>query len=138
MEREGYSIHELARRGGVATHTIRDWIQRGLVPHVRLAGPKTRYDDVHLQRIRAIRKLKGESLSLDAIRERLMQMSPQDVQNLIQPPTPVPATPPEPSFPSESWKRVVLCPGLELHVADTAMHKRMAQQVYEDFLARQR
>lgn len=136
MDADGYSIQDLARLGGVATHTIRDWVGRGLLPHVHLAGPKTRYTEVHLQRIRAIRKLKSETLSLDAIKERLASMNPQDLESFINPPVTPPSLP-EPSFPpSERWRRLVLCPGLELHVADTPMHKRLAQQVYDDYLAR--
>lgn len=138
MDADGYSIHDLARLGGVATHTIRDWIGRGLLPHAQLAGPKTRYTEGHLLRIRAIRKLKSETLSLDAIKERLAGMNPQDLERFINPPTTPPSVPEPPFPPSERWRRLVLCPGLELHVADTVMHRRMAQQVYEDFLARQR
>lgn len=138
MNADGYSIHELARLGGIATHTIRDWIGRGLLPHAHLGGPKSRYTEVHLQRIRAIKKLRSETLSLDAINARLASMSPQDLETFVNPPATPPPQPEPPFPPSEKWRRLVLCPGLELHVADTVMHKRMAQQVYDDFLARQR
>jgi Predicted transcriptional regulators len=135
MDDTEYTIVELARRGGIAPLTIREWIKRGLLPRTRFAGPKTRYSDVHLQRIKAIKRFKGDGLSLNRISMRLATMSPQDIQELVQPPV-APPPPPEPSYPSENWKRVVLCPGLELHVADTPMHKRLAQQVYDDYVAR--
>jgi excisionase family DNA binding protein len=134
MNEQGYSVRELATLTGIAAHTVRDWVQRGLLPHVKFAGPKTRYTEVHLLRIK---KLKSESLSLDTISARLATMGPQELQNLLQPPPTAAPRVTEPSLPAESWKRVILCPGLELHVADTVMHKRMAQQVYMDFLARQ-
>jgi DNA-binding transcriptional MerR regulator len=139
MEGQGYSIRELARLAGIAPDTIREWIKRGLIPRVRFQGPKTRYSEVHLQRIRAVKRLKGESLSLDDIGIRMATMSPLELQNIVQPPVvAAPSPPAATSFPAENWKRVVLCPGLELHVADTAVHKRMAQQVYDDFHARQK
>jgi Ca-activated chloride channel family protein len=137
MDDQGYSIRELAKLGDASPDRIRRWVKRGLLPRVRFAGRGTRYGDVHLQRIRAIKKLKGEGLALVDIGARLATMSPQDIQAFLQP---VPAAlppPATPTLPAENWKRLVLCPGLELHIADTAVHKRMAQQVYEDFLARQ-
>jgi DNA-binding transcriptional MerR regulator len=139
QEGQGYSIRELASLAGIAPDTIREWIKRGLVPRVQFRGPRTRYTDLHLQRIRAIKKLKGESLSLNNIGTRMATMGPQDLENIVHPPVVAASNPQaEPTFPAENWKRIVLCPGLELHVVDTAMHKRMAQQVYDDFLARQK
>jgi excisionase family DNA binding protein len=137
MNDQGLSIRELAKLGGISPDTIRQWVQRGLLPRVRFAGRGTRYPDAHLQRIRAIKRLKGEGLALVDIGARLATMTPQDIQGFLHPVPATPPPPPTPTFHAENWKRLVLCPGLELHIADTAVHKRMAQQVYEDFLARQ-
>lgn len=137
MDDQGYSIRQLAKLGGISPDTIREWVKRGLLPRVRFAGRSTRYGDAHLQRIRAIKRLKGEGLALVDVGTRLATMTPQDIQVLLQPVPAAPPPPAAPTFPAENWKRLVLCPGLELHIADTAVHKRMAQQVYDDFLARQ-
>ena len=67
-------MNELERRTGVGRETIRFYIREGLLPEPqRRARNVAVYSDVHVQRLRTIRRLKEERfLPLDIIRRILM------------------------------------------------------------------
>jgi DNA-binding transcriptional MerR regulator len=67
-------MNELERRTGVGRETIRFYIRAGLLPEPqRRARNVAVYSDVHVQRLRTIRRLKEERfLPLDIIRRILM------------------------------------------------------------------
>lgn len=66
-----YRIEELAARSGVRVDTIRFYQGRGLLPSPRRSGRIALYDEAHLARLRRIRRLHAEGLSLDLIRRVL-------------------------------------------------------------------
>ncbi len=66
-----YRIDELAARSSVRIDTIRFYQGRGLLPAPRRRGRNAVYDSAHLARLRRIRALLGEGLSLALIRRVL-------------------------------------------------------------------
>jgi len=54
------SMQELEARTGVKARTIRDWIDKGLVPGARGRGPTASYSKEHLERILAVRRMREE------------------------------------------------------------------------------
>ena len=64
-------IEELAARSGVRIDTIRFYQGRGLLPAPRREGRIALYGDAHLARLRRIRELLADGLSLNLIRRVL-------------------------------------------------------------------
>ncbi len=67
-------IGELAERSGITVRTIRYYIEEGLLPPPPRRGKYGDFDASYLQRLRLIRRLKEERLSIPAIRLRLEEM----------------------------------------------------------------
>jgi len=67
-------IGELAQRSGVTVRTVHYYIEQGLLPAPPRQGKYGDFDESYLQRLRLIRQLKAQRLSLPAIRERLLEM----------------------------------------------------------------
>ena len=83
-----YSLNELANLADVSARTIRYYIAQGLLPAPDPEGPKTRYTDEHLERIRAIKKLQAAHFPLADIRTRLNSLTPDElstIADLVQP-----------------------------------------------------
>jgi len=68
-----YRIEDLAEAAGVAIDTIRFYQAQGLLERPRRAGRHVVYTQRHLTRLRRIRALKGEGLSLQVIRRMLAE-----------------------------------------------------------------
>jgi DNA-binding transcriptional MerR regulator len=66
-----HRIEDLASRSGVRIDTIRFYQGRGLLPPPRREGRIALYDDAHLARLRRIRELLADGLSLNLIRRVL-------------------------------------------------------------------
>ncbi len=66
-----YRIGELARLAGVSPRTVDYYTRLGLVEPVEGSGKHRRYDASTVERIRLIKTLQGQRLSLQEIRERL-------------------------------------------------------------------
>lgn len=66
-----YRVEELAARSGVRIDTIRFYQGRGLLPPPRREGRIALYGDGHLARLRRIRELLADGLSLNLIRRVL-------------------------------------------------------------------
>src|ERR1700741_5219254 len=64
-----YTIDELAAYTGVPSRTIRFYQARGVLPPPRKRGRIAVYDEVHVERLRAVGALQGKGLRLQAIRE---------------------------------------------------------------------
>lgn len=62
-----YRVEELASRAGVGVDTVRYYQSRGLLPPPRREGRIALYDDHHLERLRRIRALSEEGLTLALI-----------------------------------------------------------------------
>ncbi len=63
-----YRVEELARAAGVRVDTVRFYQTRGLIPPPRRRGRIAIYDGSHLARVREVRELNRQGISLDAIR----------------------------------------------------------------------
>ena len=75
-----YAIGELADLVGVTPRTIRYYVSIGLLPSPGQAGPKTRYTDGHLKRLRLIRHLQGQHLPLNEIGDRIAKLDDEAVE----------------------------------------------------------
>jgi DNA-binding transcriptional MerR regulator len=141
---QSWKLEDLATHAGVSARTVRYYVQRGLLPAPAFKGRDTVYTDDHLLRLRAIRKLQDKFLPLDAIQVELARLTPAELQELVDgttykmtsyPPLVLGESPakydtgmpvPRVDWPSratrttETWTRIALAPGLELHLADTA------------------
>lgn len=79
------SLVELSRVTEVPARTIRYYIARGLLPGPDRAGRGAAYGPEHVERLRSIRRLQRQGLSLVEIRRRLV---PGDQP--VEPPAPEP------------------------------------------------
>ncbi len=75
-----YAIGELADLAGVTPRTIRYYVSIGLLPAPESAGPRTRYADGHLKRLRLIRHLQRQHLPLAEIGQRLAGLDDEAVE----------------------------------------------------------
>lgn len=87
-EEERYRIAEIARLAGVTTRTVRYYVAEKLLPPPSGAGANRLYDEGHLRRLLAIRRLKASYLPLAEIRRRLEQASPAELATLAEPDAP--------------------------------------------------
>ena len=139
-------LGDLAERAGIPPRTVRYYVQRGLLPAPRFRGPDTAYEEDHLIRLRAIRRLQERFFPLDAIQVELARMTPDAIRALAEgaepspltatmPPAPAPSAAiprsatPQGSAPAAAsaqvdggaaWERWELAPGLELHLSQAA------------------
>lgn len=135
-------LAELAHAAGVSPRTVRYYIQRGLLPAPDFRGAETAYGREHLLRLQAIRRLQDQFWPLDAIGRALAQADARWLEDVLagrvtlpQPdgdPPPIeapgearPACPP-PTPAGEVWWRVVLAPGVELHLTAEAKVRHAA------------
>ena len=101
-----YGIAELAELGAVSRRTVRYYVQEGLLPAPFGVGRGQHYGPAHLERLLEVKRLQQIGLALDEIRREL-RGEPARAAARRQP-APV----------SRSvWRRLVLMPGVELHVA---------------------
>jgi DNA-binding transcriptional MerR regulator len=63
-----YRVEELARAAGVGVDTVRFYQARGLLPAPQRRGRIALYGDAHLDRLRRIRELNRQGLTLEAVR----------------------------------------------------------------------
>jgi DNA-binding transcriptional MerR regulator len=159
-----YKLEELAEAAGIAPRTVRYYVQRGLLPAPDFRGSHTTYGDEHLLRLRAIKRLQEERLALEEIQSRLEGLSRAELEQLVSgrlsiphvrpsphvnpyvtvgtPKKPTPSGPyrgnaPIPYNPPhrESWERIEIAPGVELHVrADVSDESlRIAREIESKF-----
>jgi DNA-binding transcriptional MerR regulator len=102
-----YAIGDLERETGISGRTIRFYIAEGLLPPAYGRGPAATYDPGHLLRLRYIKLLKDERLSLNDIRARLEQLTDEDISTALD----ITAQPDE-----ETWRRIRLHDQIELHI----------------------
>jgi DNA-binding transcriptional MerR regulator len=129
MERETYKLQDLADAAAVTPRTVRYYIAQGLLPSPGRLGPHTRYGPEHLRRLRVVRRLQDEGLSLAEIRERLSG-EPEPMVAPMMAPMMAPDFEPmlgsavvhtRPAMPpTDTWDRVALAPGVELHIRTPA------------------
>jgi DNA-binding transcriptional MerR regulator len=78
-----YTISELADLAAVTPRTIRYYVSIGLLSSPGQSGPKTRYGDGHLQRLRLIKRLQREHLPLGEIGARLEGLDDEAVDEAL-------------------------------------------------------
>ena len=142
-----YSIRKLAELTGITVRTLHRWIHTGALSPTEFRGPATSYGARHVDEARAVKRLLGENLSLEAIRARLTRLSDDELARFLQPepvaggvsataseaaPLDAPALGaattkdalvqepigPDPTYAGERWEHVNLLPGLKLLVRD--------------------
>lgn len=74
-----YAIGELAELTGVTPRTIRYYVSIGLLPSPEQAGPRTRYTEGHLKRLRLIRQLQRQHLPLAEISDHIARLDDEAV-----------------------------------------------------------
>jgi len=103
---------DLAQESGITARTIRYYISEGLLQPAYGRGPTAVYDADHLLRLKYIQKLKDDRLPLHEIREKLNQLTPDDLAVAmkieVQPRT-------------EMWRRFRLHQDLEILIRDRAI-----------------
>ncbi len=75
---ETYRVHELAQASGVSVDTIRYYQHRGLLDPPSRKGRVAFYSKQHLARIKRIRELQSQGLSLQTIKRFLDGIHPAD------------------------------------------------------------
>lgn len=103
-----YGIEELAQLGGVSRRTIRYYIQEGLLPPPLGVGRGRHYGKEHLERLIAVRGMQESGRTLEEIRA-----APSGEPEAASRAAPLP----EPS--RETWIRIILADGLELHLSSS-------------------
>jgi len=83
-EEQRWTIGDLADLAGVTPRTIRYYNAEGLLPPPESRGKYALYTREHLQRLRLIARLKAAYLPLSEIRERLNQLSPEQMTQLLE------------------------------------------------------
>lgn len=147
------TARELAAKAGVTIRTLRYYVAERILPSPEFRGAATRYSRDHLVALAAIRALQQQtSMPLPVIRQYLRTVAPEEITRLavtfspsLAPPAP-PTTPavvaPPPKAPVESpketaeldtWQRLAVLPGLEVHVhsAVSAELKALARELSE-------
>ena len=104
-----YTMSALEAESGVSARTIRYYIAEGLLQPAYGRGPSAVYDADHLLRLKYIQRLKDERLPLNEIRERLNQLTPDDLAVALKIDL-------EPA--AETWRRYRLHEDLEITVRD--------------------
>src|SRR5260221_12707645 len=79
----GLSMDELADRAGVSVRTVRYYISQGLLPGPGTRGKYASYNQDHLARLRLVRRLAEQHVPLAEQRERLAQLSADELRQLL-------------------------------------------------------
>ncbi|MEB3237362.1 MAG: MerR family transcriptional regulator [Candidatus Sericytochromatia bacterium] len=124
-----FKLAQLAQAAGVSPRTVRYYIQRGLLPAPGFRGADTTYGEEHLRRLGVIRRLQDLFWPLDAIGRALEAPDPRWLDEVLaggEPGPPISVdVPDKPVVPDngEAWWRLVLAPGVELHVTADARER---------------
>jgi len=100
MEPKPYAIDDLCALTGYSRRTIRYYVSEGLLEPPAGRGRGGFYYDSHLQRLQQIRALQDRGLRISDI-----QRLTAETQAAVKP-----------APKRESWMRLPICPGLEIHV----------------------
>src|SRR5262249_38357868 len=79
-----YSLSELADASGIEARTIRNYIERGLLPGAQTRGRAATYSSEHLSRLQVISSLKRArpTIGLGEIRIFLQGLNPEQIRSL--------------------------------------------------------
>ena len=112
-----YGIGDLAALGGVSRRTVRYYVQEGLLPPPLGLGRGDHYGPTHLERLRHVKALQEAGYTLDDIR-RDIQHDGASRPTMMRPEAGA-LSAPRGLLPQSVWHRVVVAPGVELHVDST-------------------
>lgn len=140
MSDDTYKLEDLAKAAGTSRRTVRYYVQRGLLPPPVFKGKDSAYGKDHLVRLKAIKKLQGDYLPLDAIAAELEGKSIEEIDSIAKSgPRPVPS--PDvtarqivittPLVRADAWRRHEIARGLEIHLADDSSTetKELAEKI---------
>ncbi|EFK09558.1 transcriptional regulator, MerR family [delta proteobacterium NaphS2] len=102
MEQPSYTIDDLCKLTGYSRRTIRYYVSEGLLEPPAGRGRGGFYYDSHLKRLLQIRALKDRGVRISEI-----QKIEPEVQASV-----------EPAPTRETWLRLPICSGIELHVRE--------------------
>ena len=102
-----YGVDELAERAAVSRRTVRYYVQRGLLPAPLGVGRGKHYSEQHLATLVHIRDQQAAGVSLEEIAARSTRPSAAHDER---------AELPVGGAGQSTWTRVVLYPGVELHL----------------------
>lgn len=102
-----YAIGDLAELGGVSRRTVRYYVQEGLIPAPYGLGRGRHYGREHLESLLRVKALQEAGRTLEEIRARPGGAAAHEAHDEPPPPQPDRAL----------YRRMLLAPGVELHVA---------------------
>jgi DNA-binding transcriptional MerR regulator len=92
-----YMKSDLVERSGLPDRTIRNYMERGLIPRPEGHGPAAEYTDEHMLRAVAIGRMRAQGMQVDAIAEHIAGWSLAKFRRFVAQTEPAaPAAPPEP------------------------------------------
>ncbi len=78
-----YSLEDLAQLTGLSPRTIRNYIQKGLLPGAETRGRNASYTDLHLNRLQCIQIIRDKSgLPLDELRLVMQSLSEEQIHSI--------------------------------------------------------
>lgn len=78
-----YSLEELGKLTNLSPRTIRNYIQKGLLPGAETRGRNASYTDAHLDRLRCIQVIRDKSgLPLDELRMVMQSLSEEQIHQI--------------------------------------------------------
>jgi DNA-binding transcriptional MerR regulator len=76
-----HSLEDLGKLTGLSPRTIRNYIQKGLLPGAVTRGRNASYTDVHLDRLQCIKIIRDKSgLPLDDLRMVIQSLSEEQIR----------------------------------------------------------
>ena len=112
-----YGIGDLAALGGVSRRTVRYYVQEGLLPPPFGLGRGDHYGPHHLERLRRVKALQEAGYTLDDVRRELRDQASTRAASYAAPGAVLPVSTPGQTMPRSVWQRIVIRPGVELHLA---------------------
>jgi DNA-binding transcriptional MerR regulator len=110
MGEERYGIDELASLGGVSRRTVRFYVQQGLLQAPLGVGRGKHYGPEHLARLRSVKALQVQGLSLDEVRRKVAGGGESAEVSAL-------AAMPVSEVSGSRWTRLEVAPGVELHLS---------------------
>src|SRR5437899_11177043 len=105
-----YAIGDLADLGGVSRRTVRYYVQESLLPPPLGVGRGNHYGPEHLDQLLRVKAMQEAGRTLDEIRRALGGRSGRrGLFHAVD----------EDQLARTLWRRIVLAPGVELHVSGT-------------------
>ncbi len=138
-----YNVRDVAQAVGVPVRRVRFYVEKKLVPPPLSRGAGRVYTEQHVLGLRAIRALREQGLHLEDIRGRLRRATNEELVAMGKPGDERPREPEKtdgahdgtattPRYPAQSWERIELLPGLELHLRSDggALLARLAEEIH--------